>query len=233
MGAHWTPRSALAFAAVLAVLLLTFGWLIGTFDLHAFLQAARTVRGGHSPYAQVQSSDRVMFVAALLAGIMISPIVWSSYLLILDIPLLVVAVDDRPLAVAALASWVLVVPDVVSPPRVVVGAGLALLLSALPWRQSLDRRWRQDGTARGAWPLVDPARYAAIGLLALMVLTLIVSPAGVLNALPVVLGMAAVGAEVVGAVRSRHRVASIALPESELMGMTTLLAHGGRTRTGG
>jgi hypothetical protein len=432
MGAHWSPRSALAFAAVLAVLLLAFGWLIGTFDFNAFVQAARTVRGGHNPYASVQSAvfrtghafvypylvawafvpftllptsvavaadisfavavivwgchllgrrgpapaalvlvssttiiglqmgtlnaflfaglalawsqrdrffvvgpviglvavsklflipmiawliatrrhragalaagvfvaalsvgwlagpvgprgylhllsslqgnevaqswsltsllhglgagtpgtdvlvasatlavllagwvtmrrtgdDRVMFVAALMAGIMISPIVWSSYLLILDIPLLLVAEDDRALAAAALISWVLVVPDVVSPPRVVAGVGLALLLAARPWRPLLGRR-RHDGPAARGWSLVEPGHYVAAGLLALMVVTLVAVGAGAVNALPVLLAMAAVGAEVTGAIRSRHR-AAVPLPEPELMAMANLVAQGGR-----
>jgi hypothetical protein len=89
-------------------------------------------------------SDRQLLGLTVVVCLIISPIVWSSYLLLLAIPLLLLSKGDAPLAVAALASWVIVTPDQASGPRVAVGVGLAAVVSYLSIRPKvgyLTRRW--------------------------------------------------------------------------------------------
>ena len=96
-------------------------------------------------YAGLRRSgdERIMFAATVVACLLASPIVWSSYLVLAAVPLLVVAANNRSLAVAALVSWALVTPDLANPSG---GSG-----SALPsWRSSPSSR--SAATSLGCGP---------------------------------------------------------------------------------
>ena len=137
--------------------------------------------------------ERVMFGAAVVAGLLLSPIVWSSYLLLLEVPLLLVTVDDRPIGVAAVVSWVLVVPDAVDGPRIGIGVGLAVALTVVTWRRcrpapvpagpgrtrEAPPPWRRGTVAvlavaltTGAWLLAPPRTANALPALAAVTATL-------------------------------------------------------------
>jgi hypothetical protein len=75
------------------------------------------------------SDETAVFGAAVLASLLISPIVWSSYLLLLAVPLLVGGVAESGLIAFAVASWLLVTPHAASPTRVAVGAAMAVVVA--------------------------------------------------------------------------------------------------------
>ena len=82
-------------------------------------------------------ADGPLLGAVVGCSLLMSPIVWSSYLLLLAVPLLLVTRDDLALAVAAPVSWLIVTPDAASWPRVVVGVATALIASYLVLRPHL------------------------------------------------------------------------------------------------
>ncbi|MHB1534675.1 MAG: glycosyltransferase 87 family protein [Acidimicrobiales bacterium] len=98
------------------------------------------------------ADERVLFCLAIAGCLVVSPIVWSSYLLLLAVPLLLVVPDCWPLAAYAVASWALVTPDQASAPRVIVGAALAVMLSVMALGQgsgdsSGQPLWRRPAAA--------------------------------------------------------------------------------------
>jgi hypothetical protein len=118
-------------------------------------------------------SDGLLFTAAVAAALLASPIVWSHYLLLLAVPLLVLEGGERigALAVATAVSWLLVTPHLSTPPEVGISAVVLALLIAAPLRDATRRhvaRHRPDRPTRvGALDLaVDHAPWAA-GLAAL------------------------------------------------------------------
>jgi len=133
--------------------------------------------------ARGAGAERALFAGAVVACLLASPIVWSSYLPLAAVPLLVARDDDTALAVMALASWVLVTPDQTSAWR--VAAGVVLAGAAAVWVVAAERPdWRRVG--RRWWPLLPAAAGLAV---ALAVLT----PSEA-SALPTLAGLAAVAA---------------------------------------
>lgn len=113
-------------------------------------------------------SDGLLFSAAVAAALLASPIVWSHYLLLLAVPLLVLEGGERigALAVATAISWLLVTPHLSTPPEVGICAVVLALLAAVPVRDAARRRLAGHRPARpagaGAFGLaVDHAPWAA------------------------------------------------------------------------
>ena len=127
-----------------------------------------------------------MLGAMVVCSLLMSPIVWSSYLVLLTVPLLLLDRHDRLLAVAAAASWVVVTPDAASAVRVGVGAALALAAAYLAGRRHLGSLRRVLG---GRPHYV--AGLVAAALLAGVVLLLL--PDQVRSPLPALATMAVVG----------------------------------------
>ena len=73
-------------------------------------------------------ADRQLLATLILASLLVSPILWSSYLVLAQAALLVVDVPELYVAAAGLVSWLLVTPDVASPDRVAFGVGLSATL---------------------------------------------------------------------------------------------------------
>jgi hypothetical protein len=74
-------------------------------------------------------SDGQLLAAAVVCGLVISPILWSSYLLLLAVPILLVTTDEAWLAGFAVASWVIVTPDEASAVRVGIGVVLTVIVA--------------------------------------------------------------------------------------------------------
>lgn len=125
-------------------------------------------------------SDRQLFGLAVVVSLVFSPIVWSSYLLLMAVPLLLLSEGNLALAVAALASWVIVTPDQATNARVAIGVGLAALVSFLSVRPDLGfLTWRRVGLA---------SSIVGFGCLLLLL------PAPVRSPLPTLVAMAALAA---------------------------------------
>lgn len=129
-------------------------------------------------------SDGQVLAAVVLSSLLISPILWSSYLLLLVVPLLLVPDDLRLLAAFALGSWLVVTPDAASFDRVLVGVAVAVavvaaaVVAAAGPRRLL--RWRLE-PRRAARQVAGYLAAAAVLALALVCL-----PAAARSALPAV-----------------------------------------------
>jgi len=77
----------------------------------------------------------------VLCCLLVSPIVWSSYLLLVAVPLLLTTPGNLALAGATIVSWVIVTPDGARPFRVAVGVALALVVSYLATRPRVSNMW--------------------------------------------------------------------------------------------
>lgn len=94
------------------------------------------------------AGEALAFAAAVVASLLASPIVWSSYVLVLVAPLLVAAPGDLAVAAFAAVSWVMVTPDAAGAGAIAMGAGLMAMLVAAavlatqggPSTQGLPRR---------------------------------------------------------------------------------------------
>jgi alpha-1,2-mannosyltransferase len=75
--------------------------------------------------------DAQILGLSVVICILISPIVWSSYLVLLVAPLLLTTTDDYAIAVVALSSWAIVTPDAASPLRTALGVALAVGVTVL------------------------------------------------------------------------------------------------------
>jgi alpha-1,2-mannosyltransferase len=125
-------------------------------------------------------TERQLLGLTVVVCLVFSPIVWSSYLLLMAVPLLLLSRSNGPLVVAALASWVIVTPDQATNSRVAIGIGLALVVSYLSVGPKLEfLSWRRLGVALLA---------AVCGFL------LFLLPAPVRSPLPVLVAMAVVAA---------------------------------------
>ena len=101
------------------------------------------------------AADGLLFAATVGAALLASPIVWSHYLLLLAVPLLVLEGGERTgaLAVATGVSWLLVTPHLSTGPDVTVSALVVTLLAAAPLRDATSRlldRHRGDQPPGGA-----------------------------------------------------------------------------------
>lgn len=75
-------------------------------------------------------SDGQTLGAAVVLSLLASPILWSSYLLLLVVPLLLATRGSHALALVSVVSWAIVTPDAASIGRVAIGAALALVVAA-------------------------------------------------------------------------------------------------------
>jgi hypothetical protein len=137
--AHGLPGPARPLTVALAAGLLGGAWLLG--------------RRGHD--------ERVLYAAGILAALVLSPIVWAHYLVLLAAPLLVAGAGRAALVWFAATAWLLYLPHGVHLTWIpVVAAPLALAAwwldqrtwwpDALPWAALLAT---VAGQPRGGTPL--------------------------------------------------------------------------------
>lgn len=124
-------------------------------------------------------SDGHVLGFATLIGLLISPIVWSSYLLLAAVPLLLFSRGHRAMVVAAADGWLLVTPDAASPARVVGGVALAAVTIAVI-------AWPPGHLPR---PRVTGVRIATVLAVMAAAAVLVVIPPGVRNALPALMAL--------------------------------------------
>lgn len=134
-------------------------------------------------------SDGQLLAAVVLCSLLLSPILWSSYLLLLVVPLLLVPAGNRLLAGFALCSWAIVTPDAASPARVLAGACLAVLVVVTVSAPHLGGRFRGWFGAVPVRALVAVAALAA-GFAGLM----LVLPPPARSPLPAMAAIVAVAA---------------------------------------
>ena len=137
-------------------------------------------------------ADKQVLGLLILASLLASPILWSSYLLLAEAALLLVGAGELTLAFAGLASWVLVTPDVASPVRIALGAALSgTLFVAMLIASGKERR-------NARWDVRRVLRSEATATVALMavggaVLGYVLLPPGLRSPLPALAAIAAVG----------------------------------------
>lgn len=132
--------------------------------------------------------DGQLLGAAVVISLLLSPIVWSSYLLLLVLPLLLATRDDRLLALFAVATWAIVTPDAATTPRVAVGVTLA---AAVALSVARPRRLIPVGRAvRAAANHVGPVA----PVLAWLGILMLVAPTPARSPLPALGAIAAVAA---------------------------------------
>lgn len=73
-------------------------------------------------------TDRQVLATLILASLLVSPILWSSYLVLAQAALLVLDAPELYVAVTGLVSWLLVTPDVASHDRIALGVLLSATL---------------------------------------------------------------------------------------------------------
>lgn len=136
-----------------------------------------------------RSADRLgearVAAIALLACLIMSPIVWSSYLLLLVLPLLLATRGNAPLILASALSWAIVVPDVAPALNLVAGIALLAVVAAHAGTDELR------GLAARIRRSTAVERAGAGAAVVVLVVVLAVVPPGVRNALPTLLGIAA------------------------------------------
>lgn len=171
---------------------------MASWSLSSFLQGVVLVRGAAAAGAVVVAAAGVAALWAMsgrladaqvlgglvLVSLLVSPIVWSSYLVLLAVPLLLVTRGDRLLALFSVASWVLVTPDAARAPRIAAGVLLAVVVALLVAGPSdvpaaLRRRARQV-----------PAR--SVGLAVAVAGAMVLAPQQARSALPALATIAAV-----------------------------------------
>jgi hypothetical protein len=123
-------------------------------------------------------ADAQVLSLSILICLLASPLIWSSYLVLLVGPLLLATNDDYPLAVVALGSWVVVTPDAASAPRTAIGVALAIVVSGLATRRGHARRW-SAWTSKPRWQRIAVMFAVMVGTT-----TLVVLPPSTRNALP-------------------------------------------------
>lgn len=133
-------------------------------------------------------SDGQVLAAVVLCSLLVSPILWSSYLLLLVVPLILVPLDNRLLAVFAVCSWAIVTPDAASPLRCLLGALVAAGLAA--WALRFWIRRCVDMVARPALRRLAVLAAAALGF----GLAMVALPAPARSPLPAVAAIVVVAA---------------------------------------
>ncbi len=160
-------------------------------------------------------ADAQVLSLSILICLLASPLIWSSYLVLLVAPLLLATTDDCGLAVVALGSWVVVTPDASSAPRTAIGVALAVVVSVWATRRALGRRW-SAWTSKPRWP-----RLAVMLAVLVATATLVVLPPSTRNALPALADIVFVG---VCVIRCR--------PRPEFVEGRLIAAPAGRGRAG-
>jgi hypothetical protein len=133
--------------------------------------------------------------AMVVFSLFVSPIVWSSYLLLLAVPLLLLDRHDLILAGAAVASWVVVTPDAASALRVGIGVLLALVVAYGTGRHHLG--------ALGRWVRAQPGWLAVVAASAVVLVAL---PDQVRSPLPALAAVALVGVRCLRPARAAQAV---------------------------
>ena len=128
INAHLDPHAAQAVAAAVALALLAAAYL--------------RFRATHN--------ERVIFCAAIAASLIVTPVLWSHYLILLCAMLLVLAARRRWFVTLLIVSWVISPPhgvslrrdviDHIASPRVWPAVGVSLLLLAYAWARHRGRR---------------------------------------------------------------------------------------------
>jgi Glycosyltransferase family 87 len=103
--------------------------------------------------------ERVLFCGGIVAALLVSPVVWSHYLILLAAPLLVLRVPSRWLCVAALVTWAVAPPhgqhldtDLIdgiasSGTWLLVLAAALVVLASTPWARARGYGRRPSGGA--------------------------------------------------------------------------------------
>ncbi|MDE3203205.1 MAG: hypothetical protein KGQ66_03170, partial [Acidobacteriota bacterium] len=133
-------------------------------------------------------ADDQLLGLTVACSLLLSPIVWSSYLLLISVPLLLNTSGNAPLAAWALASWLMVTPDAASPQRVAVGLIGTVIVGALAAGSEIKpvlARLVRRGSRRG--PTL--AFLAATALLAALVFL----PARIRSPIPAVVSVVVAG----------------------------------------
>jgi alpha-1,2-mannosyltransferase len=123
--------------------LMNWGLSLGAGQALAGLVALALLVWAHRRYHRARD-ERVLFSAGVLASLMLTPVLWSHYLVLLAACLLVFDARPRWLIALALASWALAPPHNIPDTRLIGYAavgGLVLLLASLsPPARALRRR---------------------------------------------------------------------------------------------
>lgn len=139
-------------------------------------------------WQRARLSDGQLLGAAVVVSLLVSPIVWSSYLLLLVLPLLLATPDDRLLALFAVASWAIVTPDAAPTGRVAAGVTVAAVAALLVVRPR--RRVALGPAARAAAAHLGPVA----PVLAWLGILMLVAPAPARSPLPALGAIAAAAA---------------------------------------
>lgn len=170
---------------------------VGSWSLSSLFQSVGFGRSGSSALAMAVAAGCLVVLwrrrhhltegrilgAMVVCSLLMSPIVWSSYLLLLAVPLLLSEAGDTVLAGAALASWAVVTPDAASSLRVAVGLVLAAVAAYMVTRHLRGQVWHQV-RRRSAYLVPRVAIGAAVLALCLVL------PASVRSPLPALAAMA-------------------------------------------
>jgi hypothetical protein len=85
------------------------GVAAGAAQVVAFLLAAALFAGSLSRY-RGSRDERVLFIGAIAASLLMTPVLWSHYFVLLPAALLVLDAPRRWLLVLAIASWAIAPP---------------------------------------------------------------------------------------------------------------------------
>ncbi|MCW3069858.1 MAG: hypothetical protein JWL67_2483 [Solirubrobacterales bacterium] len=114
------------------------------------------VIAAHARYRRTHD-ERVLFCAAVIVSLILTPVLWSHYLVLLAACLLVFDVHLKWLASFTLASWVLAPPHGLPHSHTIELAALPGLLALLVWVSLQRVRSRRSASIRGAQRERDPA----------------------------------------------------------------------------
>lgn len=143
--------------------------------------------------------DRQVLGALVVCSLLLSPILWSSYLLLLTVPLLLGG-RDRLLTAFALVSWAMVTPDAAPIRRVLVGVVLAALVATITAVAHAE--------GEGVSPVLAAGRHLVLRLvpvlaaLAVFALLMLLLPAPARSPLP---ALSVMGAVALGCFRPSRR----------------------------
>ncbi len=132
--------------------------------------------------------DRQVLATVVLASLLVSPILWSSYLLLAQAALLVLDAPELYVAGTGLVSWILVTPDVASVERIAAGFVLSTALLVAIAVAGRRKRGALAGCHGGIVRLAVPKPALALTLFAAVPATAgyLLLPQGLASPLPTV-----------------------------------------------